>query len=203
MKQIIKIKLPIALIISTAILLSPIAAASGPTDTKLIKFENNCSHGLNKQPNGPMAIINFCEDALGTYIALLYYDPMGAPSPTRFFKEVSKEEQEHYYEVWSLDNRMWQEQIWGSDVTSYAWHPNGTKLFVATSNIYGSGSLYELDLLRKKYKQIAPEDKKHSIDNPGPGFLITGTTTEVLSYQLLPWDLPEGADVKETKYSMK
>lgn len=181
----------------------PIIVYGESVSPRLVKFEENCDHGLHKQPNGPMAIINFCEDALGTHIALVYYAPMGAFVPIKFHKELSKEERETYYKVWSLDNRMWQEQLWSFDVTSYAWGPNGRRLYVSTSNIYGSGALYELDLIRRKYKQIAPEGKQHSISDPGPGLLITGISSEALVYQLYPGDLPEGADVKETKYKIE
>jgi hypothetical protein len=192
-----------AILSTLLVFFSPVIAYSESVSPRLVKFEENCNHGLHKQPNGPMAIINFCEDALGTHIALVYYDPMGAPVPIKFHNELSKKERETYYKVWSLDNRMWQEPLWSFDVTSYAWGPNGRKLYVSTSNIYGSGALYELDLIRRKYKQIAPEGKQHSISDPGPGLLITGISPEALVYQLYPGDLPEGADIKETKYKIE
>jgi len=192
-----------AIIATLLVFSSPFIASGESISPQLVKFEGNCDHGLHKQPNGPLAIVNFCEDALGTYIGIIYYEQMGAPVPIKFYNELSKEEKNSYYKVWSLENRMWQEPLWSTDVTSYAWGPNGKKLFVATSNIYGSGALYELDLLRRKYNQVAPAGIQRSISNPGPGFLITNISSEIMVYQLYPGDLPEGADVKETKYKIK
>ena len=126
--------------------------------------KDSCNHGLHKQPDGPMAVILFCEDALGTYIGLVYYDTMGSPVPDRFYEKLSEKEKQTYYKIWSLENRMWQNPLWASDVTSYAWGPDGTKLYVATAQVYGSGGLYELDLVHRSHKQIAPK---------GPGYVIT------------------------------
>jgi hypothetical protein len=149
------------------------AADSMPRKNEIwIHQKDGCNQGMYKQPNGPMALILFCEDALGTYIGLVYYDSPGAPVPLNFYKRLSEAEKETYYKVWSLDNRMWQDPIWASDVTSYAWGPDGTKLYVATSGIYGSGALYELDLVRKKYKQVAPTGCMTKLDKPGPGYVI-------------------------------
>ena len=37
-----------------------------------------------------------------------------------------------------------------SDVTSFAWADNGSTLYVATSEVYGTGCVYRLDLMRRK-----------------------------------------------------
>ena len=159
--------------------LPPDAVTSEPDSTHLIKFEGVCDHGLHKQPNGPMAALIFCEGALGTYLGLVYYEPMGAPVPIKFHSQLLKEEEkQNYYKVWSLENRLWQNPLWSSDVTSYAWGLNGKRIFIATSNIYGSGAIYELDLIRRNYKQIEPKGKIHSINDPGPGFLIIKITSD-------------------------
>ena len=92
----------------------------------------------------------------------------------KYLNKLSEKEKEYFYKVWSLGNRMWQDPIWASDVTSYAWGPDGTKLYVATSGIYGNGALYELDLIRKKYKQIAPTGCIAKLNNPSPGYVIHG-----------------------------
>jgi hypothetical protein len=147
---------------------------------------------MYKQPNGPMSLILFCDAALGTNIGLVYYDSPEAPVSLHFYNKLTQAEKEAYYKIWSLANRMWQEPIWASDVTSYAWGPDGTKLYVATSGIYGSGALYELDLIRKKYKQIAPTGRV-ALDAPGPGYVITRMDKEKsrLSYVLHDqWDVP-------------
>ncbi len=119
-----------------------------------------------------MALLLFCEDALGTYIGLVYYDSMESPVPYNYYIRLSAAEKKTYYKAWSLGNRMWQDPIWASDVTSYAWSPDGTKLYIATSEIYGSGGLYELDLIRKKYKQIAPTGRVAKLNDSGPGYII-------------------------------
>jgi hypothetical protein len=166
--------------------------------------KDGCPHGLHKQPNGPMAVILFCEDALGTYIGLVYYDTMGGPVPYRFNEKLSETEKETYYKTWSLENRMWQNPLWASDVTSYAWGPDGTKLYVATSEVYGSGALYELDLVRKMHKQIAPTGKEPKSDKAGLGYLITrmDKVQNKLFYTLWPSVLKDQT-YKEQYYKMK
>jgi hypothetical protein len=166
---------------------------------------DGCKPGLYKQANGPMAIILFCEDALGIYIGLVYYDNMTSPVPDLFYKKLSEEEKKTYYKTWSLDNRMWQASIWASDVTSYAWSPDGNKLYVGTSDIYGSGGLYELDLVRRKHKQIAPSDKEVNIEKPGPGYIITRLDTEKgnLYYKSAHWNTEQNSPQKELTYKLK
>jgi hypothetical protein len=152
-----------------------------------------------------MAIILFCEDALGIYIGLVYYDNMTSPVPDLFYKRLSETEKKAYYKTWSLDNRMWQASIWASDVTSYAWSPDGDNLYVGTSNIYGSGGLYELDLVRRQYKQIAPSEKEVNIEKPGPGYMITRLDKDKgnLYYQPVPWDADQNKQQKEMIYKLK
>ena len=161
--------------------------------------KDGCNQGMYKQPNGPMALILFCNDALGTYIGLVYYDSPEGPASLQFYNRLSETEKKTYYKVWSLENRMWQDPIWASDVTSYAWGPDGTKLYVATSEIYGSGALYELDLVRKKHRQIAPTGHNAKLNDPGPGYTITRIDKEKskLFYKLDPWDQLPGETSKE------
>jgi hypothetical protein len=177
-----------------------IEAKSVTVDSQLwVQREGICQHEIRQQPNGPMALVLFCEDALGTYIGLFYYGIMGSPVPLQFFSKLSETEKESYYKIWSLANRMWQEPVWASDVTSYAWSLDGTKLYVATSNIYGSGAFYELDLVRRKHRQIAPMEKTATINHPGPGYLITRIDKEEkkLFYGLVPWNQVPGETSKE------
>jgi len=137
--------------------------------------EHGCQHGLHHQPKGPFAVFLFCEDALGDYIGVIYVDILGAPNAEPFSNR------------WMLDNRLWQEPIWASDVTSFAWDPSGSRLYVATSNIYGSGGLYELNLKTRKAKQLAPKGKQvDGVDNFGPGYVITELDKEkqVLRYKI-------------------
>lgn len=143
-------------------------------------LQNKCEHGIHLQPNGPIGVILFCEHALGNYMGLVYYERMGGPVPELFFREVSEEEKATFYKTWSLENRMWQDSMWATDVTGFAWSPDGTKLYVSTSEIYGSGDLYELDVVRKRYKRIAP---------PGQGYIITRMDKigKRFFYKVAPW----------------
>ena len=165
----------------------PATAFAGGPLSYVNLFDGTCDHGLHNQPNGPMAIFHFCEDALGTHIGLVYYDRMGAPLPSDFYSKLADDEKKTYYTVWSLANRMWQDPIWASDVTSYAWSPKGTLLYVATSHVYGSGALYELDLVRHKYRQLAPKSNTANLTEPGPGYQIIGLSEDksTLSYRLM------------------
>jgi len=84
----------------------------------------------------------FCDDALGTNIAVFYSD-LGDP---RFSK-------------WTLTRRFWQSDSWGADVGAIAWVPHHNGLVVTTSEIYGTGSVYLLDLEKQSAVTLAePKD---------------------------------------------
>lgn len=138
----------------------------------------SCRHGLHHQPKGPFALLLFCEHALGNHIMLVYYDVLGAPISLRYGRE------------WGLFDRVWQEPQWGSNVTSFLWSPGGTKLYVATADIYGSGALFEIDLRKRGAKQIAPTNAKVSMSTPGPGYIITGLDSDrgLLRFRVAPWN---------------
>jgi hypothetical protein len=99
---------------------------------------NHCVHGLHQQPEGPFGVFVFCDDAAGTSIGLVYASP-GAPWSGR----------------WSLSDRFWQEASWARDVTSIAWLP-GSRLLVATSPVYGTGSLYLLTINDRTALRLYP-----------------------------------------------
>jgi hypothetical protein len=123
-----------------------------------------CIPGLHSAPNGPFAVMMYCEDALGDYLAVTYAKPIGAP-----VVQGGK---------WSLEDRYWSEPRWASDVTGYKWSDDGLKLSVSTSGIYGSGGLFELDLFKRETMQLLPKDAPVSINNPGPGYRIDGSVDE-------------------------
>jgi hypothetical protein len=148
-----------SLVAATACLVSISAAADrDATDLHWKHEAGSCPHGLHAQPNGPFALFLFCEDALGSYLSVIYAAPIGAPATPAPHR-------------WRLNDRYWHDSLWGSDVTSYAWSPDGSRLFVATGEIYGSGGLFELNLRERKSRQISP-DKPVSESSPGPGFTI-------------------------------
>jgi hypothetical protein len=106
-------------------------------DTKIVQVSaTDCKPGPEFQPNGPFAIYNFCDAALGTNIAI-YLNELGVPLNGKY----------------ELRKRFWQGEEWGNDVTSWSWLPND-KLLLATSSIYGSGKLYILNLPKQEYKVL-------------------------------------------------
>jgi hypothetical protein len=62
-------------------------------------------------------------------------------------------------------------------VTSFAWANNGLTLFVGTSEVYGTGCIYGLDLMRRKAQCIYPsaaEVAKHESQADGFTTVILG-----------------------------
>ncbi len=88
-----------------------------------------CRTGPHLQPAGPFAAYVFCDDALGTNIAV-FYAALGYPE----------------FNPWSLTRRFWQGGAWGADVQGIGWVPGKNLLVVATSSMYGTGSVYLLRL---------------------------------------------------------
>jgi hypothetical protein len=76
-----------------------------------------------------------CEDAQGDYLTVLYTGQVVAANDSAWER--------------SIGERAWHDEKWGDDVTSYAWGPGGEWLYVATSDTYGTGAVYLLDLRRK------------------------------------------------------
>lgn len=196
-------KLPQSIMLALAILISMLGQYILPCQTWAeseqiwSNIQGKCEHGIHHQPNGPMAAMLFCEDAVGNYIGLIYYDVMEQPAPADFLRRLNENEKTTFYKIWSLGNRMWQNPLWASDVTSYAWGTDGTKFYISTSGIYGSGSLYELDMVRKQHKQIVHPEKHHTLNDPGPGYIITKVESGKLFYKSTPWDMPEGVIPEE------
>src|SRR5882724_1364309 len=145
--------------------LLPEVAYPGPPDhlRNWTKEPGKCPHGLHRQPAGPFAVFLFCEDALGTYLGVLYSDPIGAPVAAPFVN------------AWTLENRYWQDPVWSADVTGFVWNSKGSRLYVSTSEIYGSGGIFELDLPSRHARQLAPPGGASPVSpsSPGPGYVIT------------------------------
>jgi hypothetical protein len=102
----------------------------------------SCKGGMHKQPHGPFAVYVFCDDAMGTNIAV-YYSDLGEPR----------------FEKWTLTRRFWQSDDWGADVHSIGWVPDRNSLVVTTSEVYGTGAVYLLDLEKQTFVTLAePKD---------------------------------------------
>lgn len=76
-----------------------------------------------------MRFIFFCDDALGMNVSVFLKD-LGAPFKGKY----------------TLGARFWQGRLWSNDVTSYAWVEHKNELLVTSSGLYGTGSLYLLNL---------------------------------------------------------
>lgn len=100
-----------------------------------------CKPGVHDQPHGPFALQIFCDDALGTNVAVLLKS-LGVPVAGPY----------------DLGKRFWQGQKWSYDVTSYAWLPDG-RLLLATSVIYGAGAVYVLNVEKQKAKIALAQQK--------------------------------------------
>ena len=96
--------------------------------------------GLFQQPGGPFAVMVFDEDALGVHVGVIYYQPMTNPKDG----------------AWGITDRFWQETRWGSDVTSFAWGPDGDTLFVATGEVYGEACVFRLHLRERRAERFYP-----------------------------------------------
>jgi hypothetical protein len=96
---------------------------------------------LVKQPNGPFAAMLFNEFAQGIHIGIIYYQQMGNPVDGK----------------WWISNRFWQEKPWNADITSFAWDVSGKYLYIGTSEVYGDGGLFKLDLFKKSFIKLYPK----------------------------------------------
>jgi hypothetical protein len=96
-----------------------------------------CKRGSHIQPQGPFGVYVFCDDALGTNIAV-FYPELGEPR----------------FEKWTLTRRFWQDGPWSADVSALGWVPNRNLLVVTTSEIYGTGAVYLLNLEIQIYTEL-------------------------------------------------
>jgi hypothetical protein len=123
--------------------------AAAPGVTRL--SQKNCIAGLHSQPaGGPFAVFVFCDDALGANIAVINISPGAGPGTIRL--DGPRKD----WNFWHVNDRVWQEASWATDVTSFAWSSDLRLLYVATSGIYGSGAVYRLDLVARKAEKIFP-----------------------------------------------
>jgi hypothetical protein len=102
-------------------------------------FGDTCEHGLFAQPKGHFMVFVFCDSALGSNIGIILSrmnDKTGASS------------------AWGIDHRFWQDGPWVTDVTSLAWDPFSERLYVATSEVYGDGGVFVLDLANRRFDRI-------------------------------------------------
>jgi hypothetical protein len=138
-----------------------------------------CEPGLRPQPGeGTYAALVFCENALGAYLAVVRLAPLERSAVGS----------------WSTSHLIWQEGPWATDITGFAWAPDGGRLFVTTADGAGTGGLYELDLANRQARQVAPRDSVVTAAKPGPGYVIDRLDVErqVLYFRAIPWNMPSG-----------
>jgi hypothetical protein len=106
-----------------------------------------CKDGLHRQPKGQFGVYVFCDDAQGTNIAVVHLYPGDSE-----------------FEKWPIARRFWQGEPWALDVSSIGWVPNKNLLVVATSEIYGEGNVFLLDLeSQESTVLLSPKDCGASI----------------------------------------
>jgi len=93
-------------------------------------------------PTKRSGVMIFCDDALGTTIGVVATD-----LPRSNDLEAG----------WQQERRFWQDEAWCINVTSLGWSEDGRFLFVATSDIYGNGNVYQLDLEKRRAAVIFPQ----------------------------------------------
>ena len=97
--------------------------------------------------SSPFAVMTFRDDALSNHIGVIYYGTMGSPVD----------------ESWKLDDRFWEDEAWGADVTSFAWASGGRVLYVATSPIYGTGQVFRLFLAERRAEVVFSPDREDAV----------------------------------------
>lgn len=112
----------------------------GPApDEPRVVLPGECRHGLDLQPEGPFAVMVFCDEGVGTTIGIVLHAPDAVGGSG-----------------WRAENRFWQEREWARDVTSFLWDPERMVLYVGTSAVFGKGGLFRLDLGRRLVRRLVP-----------------------------------------------
>lgn len=100
-------------------------------------------------PTKRSGVMVFCDDALGTTIGVVATD-----LPKSDELEAG----------WQQERRFWQDEAWCINVTSLGWSEDGRFLFVATSDTYGSGNIYQLDLEKRRAAVIFPVKRDATLE---------------------------------------
>ena len=182
-----RLRRPLALVVLIGVLaVVPAFAGHEPGPRVVLAYPKACTHGLHHQPGGgPFAVLIFCDDALGSQLAVVCYAP-GCGD-----KQAAP---------WSLTDRVWQAGPWAADVTAVAWDANGTCLYVSTSEIYGTGELFALNLRTRRYSPLPVRLSGTPKPNTGPTTIVRSLDTHanVLTYDVEYVDASRG-DVRESR----
>jgi hypothetical protein len=147
-------------------------------------YPKACKHGLHLQPEGgKFAVMLFCDDAAGSHLGIVCNRPGCDETP------------------WSLADRFWQDETWASDVTAFAWDKNGKCLYVSTSEVYGTGDVFALNLPERRYVKVSlPLDGKLLANGRYDTTLkVMDTAANILTYEVEYFDSVRGRPVRELK----
>jgi hypothetical protein len=100
-------------------------------------------------PTKRSGVMVFCDDTLGTTIGVVATD-----LPKSNDLEAG----------WRQERRFWQEKAWCINVTSLGWSEDGRFLFVATSDTYGSGNVYQLNIEKRLAAVIFPVKRDATLE---------------------------------------
>lgn len=120
------------------------ASETPPPSDKLVVTGKSLTHGLHSVANSPFSVYVFDADAIGEYIGVILTGVEGLV--VEGLPDCK----------WGGPSLFWQDPLWASDVTGIAWSPSGWYLYVSTSEIYGDGGLFELDLAHQKATLVTP-----------------------------------------------
>ncbi len=100
--------------------------------------EGECHSGLYLLEGGKFGVQVFCGGATGTNIILVSLEAE-APDP------------------WENWERYWQSESWGSDMKDFFATSKANKIVIATSEVYGSGSVLLVDIAKKQTEDLLKE----------------------------------------------
>lgn len=164
------------------ILLISLTPSTWGAEKYLVKaYPKVCKQALYMQPTGgPFSVFLFCDDALGSNIGVI--NVAGGAGPGNIPLSEPKT-----WSHWDVNDRFWQVADWATDVTSFAWSPDLRFLYVATSEIYGTGALYRLDLTNRTYEKLEPPETHIDVEH--------GHTTEIIGINRKTGDISVALDV--------
>lgn len=103
-----------------------------PVDVQLL----NRATWFFPDPTRRSGVIVFCDDGQGTTVGVVATDLRWEANDAE--------------DGWRQERRFWQEKDWSLNVTNFGWSEDGLYLFIATCDIYGSGNVYQLDMVKRK-----------------------------------------------------
>lgn len=126
------------------VLLIPVsttAGRGGTTEPAIVRLDSSdCQSGIRALAGSNFGLLVGCEDALGTYLSILYIRSMHSVADG----------------AWSIDDRCWRDSTWADDVTSYVWDSVHGRLYVGTSGVYGVGGVYSVEPASRRAVRVLP-----------------------------------------------